>query len=163
MTNKNEVFKQGYHKLLLLLEHRWQESKSSDINQFVEQGMRAYRFASDITEQQLNEIETQLRVDLNAFVESVKFNPPHYRETPELLAMQGTLWQWLWQISDNSQVEWQGVADDIEHDGIYRANEVVGLGRFECGKCHHQMFYYHPDILPSCPECDGAEFKRVAL
>ena len=163
MANSSAVFKEGYHKLLLLLEHRWQESKSGDINKFVQQGLEAYRFSSDITEQQLNEIEQQLRQDLNAFVASLKYNPPTYRETPELLAMQGTLWQWLWQISDNSQIEWQGIADDIEHNGVYHSGEVVGLGRLECNKCRHQLFHYHPDILPSCPECDGTQFKRQAL
>lgn len=163
MAKNPAVFKEGYHKLLQLLQQRWQqqEHEQGDINQFIEQGMKAYRYASDINEQQLSEIENQLRADLTAFVGSLEHSPEHYRETPEFLAIQDTLWQWLWQISDNSQVEWQGIADDFEHDGIYHSGEVVGLGRLECYQCQHQLFYYHPDVLPTCPDCNNNKFKRV--
>ena len=69
VNNNSAVFKEGYHKLLQLLQQRWQQQPDQhDINDFVAQGMVAYRYASDISEQQLNEIEQQLRDDLTAFV-----------------------------------------------------------------------------------------------
>lgn len=164
MSNNSAVFKEGYHKLLQLLEHRWQQqSEPGDLNQFVKQGMAAYRYSSDISEQQLNEIENQLRVDLTAFIESMAPSTEDYRDSPQFLAIQGTLWQWLWQISDNSQVEWQELAEDFQHDGVYHSGEVVGLGRLECNKCKHHLYYYHPDILPTCPECNSNQFKRIPL
>jgi len=164
VKNNSAVFKEGYHKLLHLLQQRWQEQpEQHDINEFVEQGMQAYRYVSDISEQQLNEIEQQLRDDLTAFVEGKASDPSSGNQSLERLAMQETLWQWLWKISDNSQVEWQGVADDLQHAGIYQSGELVGLGRLECNKCQHQVFHYHPDILSTCTDCNNDTFIRQPL
>jgi|GEM_PF-334345 len=164
VNNNSAVFKEGYHKLLQLLQQRWQQQPDQhNINDFVEQGMVAYRYASDISEQQLNEIEQQLRDDLTAFVAEKSHQSGAGKQSLELLAMQETLWQWLWQISDNSQVEWQGVADDLQHHGIYQSGEIVGLGRLECKKCQHQLFHYHPDILPTCSDCNNDTFIRQPL
>ena len=165
MDNKMTVFKEGYHKLLQSLEQRWQRQDKSmaDINEFVEQGMQAYRYASDINSEQLQEIEQQLKVDLTAFIDSIEQSPEGYSDSPQFLAIEGTLWQWLWLISDNSQIEWQGLADDFSHQGVYHSGEVVGLGKLECQQCQHSMSFYHPVLLSSCPQCDHQDFKRVSL
>ncbi len=38
-----------------------------------------------------------------------------------MLALKDTAWSWLADVTDRTQVEWQELADELEHKGVYRA------------------------------------------
>ncbi|MDP2560593.1 hypothetical protein [Psychrobium sp. 1_MG-2023] len=162
MANNQAIFKAGYHKLVESLQRRWLDSDGKEeLKDLITKGMAAYRFNSEISENQLIEIELQLKADLADFVSSFKQRQENYRDSPQFLAMEGALWQWLLAASDRNKLEWLELNEDIKHKGVYHSGDVVGLGHFACQNCKHQLHIYHPEILSSCTECNGEEFNRI--
>ncbi len=163
MANNRAIFKSGYHKLLESLQRRWQEQGESEtIEQLVTRGMQAYRFNNEISDAQLTEIEMQLKIDLTIYMQSIEelTNPVG---DPQQLAIEDTLWSWLVAASDKNQLEWSELQDDLEHKGLYNSHDIIGLGRFICSNCKHQVSIYHPQEIGSCIECNGTEFTRAPL
>ncbi|QLE86460.1 hypothetical protein FLM48_16140 [Shewanella sp. Scap07] len=83
--------------------------------------------------------------------------------SPTLIAVENTLWHWLSEITDRSQVEWHEVAQDFKHQGVYQSGEIVGQGVLICTGCNHEMKIEFPGVIPDCPQCDSEEFIREAL
>lgn len=163
MDTDKVIFKTGYHKLLQSLEQRWLESgKTLTLDALIKSGMQSYRFASDITEQQLLDIEWQLKIDLLEFIRTTRQNPALVN-SPHYLALESTFWQWALAISDKCQLEWLELTEDIKHDGLYQTNDVVGLGQFLCLNCSQSIAVYHPQALTSCSHCQGMQFRRIAF
>jgi len=73
------------------------------------------------------------------------------------------LWQVLSEITDKSQLEWQELAQDFKHQGIYFQGEVVGMGRYRCSHCLTHIDYTHPTELLACSHCGGVQFFREGL
>ncbi|KUM54501.1 zinc ribbon-containing protein [Rheinheimera sp. EpRS3] len=73
------------------------------------------------------------------------------------------LWQELSSITDKSQLEWQELAQDFKHKGIYYQGEIVGMGRYRCSHCLQHIDYTHPAELLACGECGGVQFFREGL
>lgn len=73
------------------------------------------------------------------------------------------LWHELSKITDKSQLEWQELAQDFKHKGIYYQGETVGMGRYRCSQCLHHIDYTHPAELLACLECAGVQFFREGL
>ncbi|WNO62065.1 zinc ribbon-containing protein [Rheinheimera sp. MMS21-TC3] len=73
------------------------------------------------------------------------------------------LWQALSAITDKSQVEWQELAQDFKHKGIYHQGEVVGMARYRCTNCLQHIDYTHPSELVACTQCGGIQFHREGL
>jgi DNA-directed RNA polymerase subunit RPC12/RpoP len=73
------------------------------------------------------------------------------------------LWQELSCITDKSQLEWQELAQDFKHQGVYYQGEVVGMGRYRCSHCLAHIDYTHPAELLACTECAGVQFFREGL
>ena len=162
MINNRAIFKTGYQKLIDSLQRRWIEGhKTEDIGSLVTRGMGAYRFTDEISNDQRLEIEMQLKIDLSVYFEMIKAQPIKYTDSPQYLAIEGTLWSWLLAISDKSQLEWLEISEDFKHDGVYDSGEVVGLGHLACYQCQHELIISHPEMLPSCPQCGGEKFKRI--
>jgi hypothetical protein len=72
------------------------------------------------------------------------------------------LWQALSHLVDKTQLEWDALREDIDHQGIYHAGEWVGFGVIECTKCHHQQHITHPTQLTPCDKCAHEGFHRHA-
>jgi hypothetical protein len=163
MIDDNVVLKADYHKLIQSLERHWLANKNSEtFEQLIERGMSSYRFSSDINEEQLRVIQRQLNIDLMAFIKDKRQNPT-FKDSPHYLAIETTIWQWALAISDKCQLEWLELSEDIKHDGLYQAGDVVGLGQFLCTNCSQTMAIYHPDVLTSCNHCLGVQFRRIAF
>lgn len=73
------------------------------------------------------------------------------------------LWQELSCITDKSQLEWQELAADFKHKGIYFQGETVGMGRYRCSSCLQHIDYTHPAPLLACSHCGGVQFFREGL
>jgi len=163
MSNDKVIFKAGYHKLLEFLQRRWLVHKNTEtLEQLVARGMNSYRFSSDISDAQLFEIEWQLKVDLIEFIKGNRQNPT-FKNSPHYLAIENTIWRWALAISDKCQIEWLELSEDIKHDGLYQAGDVVGLGQFLCTNCSRSIAIYHPEALTTCNHCQGTQFRRVAF
>ncbi len=74
-----------------------------------------------------------------------------------------SIWHGLLEITDRTQVEWKEVFDDLEHQGVYQAGEVIGLGILVCEKCGHREQFNHAQIIEPCTHCQHEEFTRVSL
>lgn len=73
------------------------------------------------------------------------------------------LWQGLSSITDKSQLEWQELAQDFSHQGVYYQGEMVGMGRYRCSHCMSHIDYTHPTELLACSQCGGVQFFREGL
>ena len=161
MSKEHSRLRDAYHKLLESVQEIWQQGDKQDApGSLLDKGREAFRSASDFTQKEYQDAEEQLSHDVHAFAESVQQAEDEFQGSPHYLAMQNTLWRWLAEISDKSQLEWHELAGDFRHHGVYHAGELVGLGLMECKNCHHTLHYYHPDLLPTCPDCDGTKFER---
>ena len=120
--------------------------------------------ASDMTKDELALIEAYLKRDMHTFSE-------HYQQAfendgdddvfREVIA--NSLWEQFAKITDTTQLEWKEIFRDIEHHGVYRAGEVVGLGVLQCEQCGHQTQHYHVGVLASCNKCGCNEFSRKSF
>ncbi|MEH8020048.1 MULTISPECIES: zinc ribbon-containing protein [Rheinheimera] len=73
------------------------------------------------------------------------------------------LWQELSAITDKSQLEWQELAQDFKHQGVYYQGEIVGMGRYRCSQCLNCADYTHPSELLACSQCGAVQFFREGL
>ncbi len=107
----------------------------------------------------------QATVDLTAyesrlFVETF-FRQQQDQQLPSLWPEQ--LWQQLSTITDKTQVEWQELPIDLQHQGHYLEGEVVGMGQYHCERCGAVQTHFHPAALLSCTECQHVRFIRQGL
>lgn len=122
---------------------------------FVEQ-LKAYIKAG----RELSAYETAL------FIETLKrqWQEQVQQPTAELPSLwPEALWQQLSCITDKSQLEWQELAADFKHQGIYFQGEMVGMGRYRCNHCLQHTDYTHPTELLACSHCSGVQFFREGL
>ena len=113
--------------------------------------------AEEVSEDELEKMRKYLRRDLQTFAEEM-----HSDEESSiwLATIKDTLWHSLTDITDKTQVEWAELAEDLSHDGIYRAHEWVGLGILCCTGCGHEQEIYHATRLTRCIECGNETFHR---
>lgn len=134
---------------------RAQQEQMDNLFAFSEQ-FKAYLKAG----KELTAYETQL------FIETLKrqwheLDEEHQDAPPSLWPE--ALWQELSLITDKSQLEWQELAEDFKHQGVYYQGETVGLGRYRCNNCMQHIDYTHPAELLACSHCGGVQFFREGL
>ena len=66
-------------------------------------------------------------------------------------------------ITDRTKVEWVELFSDLEHQGLYEAGEIIGLGVLVCENCGHKTEYTHPTEIIPCIKCGKKEFSRQLL
>lgn len=106
-------------------------------------------------------VEQFLKRDIANYLQEKNANDLSH--SPTVIAAENTLWHWLSEITDRSQVEWHEVTQDFKHHGYYQSGEIVGQGTMVCTGCGHEMRIEFPGVVPDCPECDCGEFTREAL
>lgn len=104
---------------------------------------------------ELTAYETQL------FLETFKRQSAEVEDTPSLWPE--TLWYELSLITDTTQIEWQELMQELEHQGQYRKGEDVGMGLYQCQQCLQHQAFYHPGQLEACVYCKGELFSRQGL
>lgn len=50
----------------------------------------------------------------------------------------------LLDITDRTKVEWVELFADLEHQGLYQAGDMIGLGVLICDQCGHKTEFNHP-------------------
>ena len=119
--------------------------------------------ASDMTKDELALISNYVKRDMKEFAQNYEESKTTFPDSPFYRLISDSMWHALLEITDKTQVEWKEVFDDLEHQGVYQAGEVVGLGVLVCEKCGHREQYNHAQIIQSCTHCDNNEFTRLSL
>jgi allophanate hydrolase subunit 1 len=154
--------KAKYQQWLNEFNRNLQQTEQQQLNNIVHvvDKLKAYLKAT----KELSAYETQL------FVETLKRQWQEHQqqdleneanEPPSLWPE--ALWQELSNITDKSQLEWQELAQDFKHQGVYYQGEVVGMGRYRCSHCLQHIDYTHPSELLACSQCAGVQFFREGL
>jgi predicted Zn-ribbon and HTH transcriptional regulator len=119
--------------------------------------------ASDMTKDELALISSYVKRDMKEFAQNYEESKTTFPDSPFYRLISDSMWHALLEITDKTQVEWKEVFDDLEHQGVYQAGEVVGLGILVCEKCGHREQFNHAQIIQPCTHCDNKEFTRVSL
>jgi hypothetical protein len=115
--------------------------------------------ANDMTKDEIALISAYLKADLKEF----SSNYEESKSGPFYLTLTNTMWQGLLEITDRTKVEWVELFQDLEHQGVYTAGEIIGLGTLICEKCNHKTEYTHAESIVPCIRCGHEQFTRQAL
>ncbi|MBO1518501.1 zinc ribbon-containing protein [Oceanisphaera pacifica] len=159
MDNQHKKKKSGYDAFVDDLHKRWQESENTSIKELVETTQAYMEAASDLTKDELALIAEYVKRDLVELEDS----GDEFRDSLFYRRIKETVWGWVSEITDKSQLEWQELATELTNNGEYQAGEVVGPGRYDCTLCAHSHEVTHPEVLTSCLECNHTAFIRRPL
>ncbi|MDF7680423.1 zinc ribbon-containing protein [Enterobacteriaceae bacterium ESL0689] len=151
---------QFYRELVLAFSERLREGER-DIDALLDQAKQKINHSGALTEHELASLMQAVRRDLQEFAHSYQENRDDLANSVFMRVIKQSLWQDLADITDQTQLEWHEMFDDIDHQGIYHSGDVVGLGNMICEICHYRMTIYAPEILPHCPQCGGDRFQRI--
>lgn len=154
--------RQGYEDFIAQLRKQWEETEEFQgerLNRMIARVQAYLEAAGDLTKDELALIAEYVKRDLGNYDEGKQEAP----ESAFMLALKDTAWSWLADVTDRAQVEWQELADELEHKGVYRAGDWVGLGVLVCDHCEWRHTVLHPEQLGTCPECGADEYHREPL
>ena len=152
----------GYEAFIAQLKKQWEETEEFQgerLNRMIDKVQAYLEAAGDLTQDELALIAEYVKRDLGNYDEGRAEAP----ESAFMLALKDTAWSWLADVTDRAQVEWSELADELEHKGIYRAGDWVGLGVLVCDHCEWRHTVLHPERLGTCPECGANEYHREPL
>ena len=152
----------GYEAFIAQLRKHWEETEEFQgerLNRMIARVQAYMEAAGDLTKDELALIAEYVKRDLGNYDEGKQEVP----ESAFMLALKDTAWSWLADVTDRAQVEWQELADELEHKGVYRAGDWVGLGVLVCDHCEWRHTVLHPEQLGTCPECGADEYHREPL
>ncbi|MDP5254217.1 MULTISPECIES: zinc ribbon-containing protein [unclassified Vibrio] len=132
---------------------------SGEWSKVMEKSTQVMTAASDLTKDELALIRAYINADLQDFAHQYQQS----QSSPFMLALNDTLWHHLLDITDKTQIEWQELFDDIEHQGCYQSGDVIGLGYLVCEECGHKVAYTHPTVIEACHHCHHDSFMRLPL
>ena len=153
--------RQGYEAFIAQLKKQWEETEEFQgerLNRMIAKVQAYLEAAGDLTQDELALIAEYVKRDLGNYDESRAEVP----ESAFMLALKDTVWSWLADVTDRAQVEWSELADELEHKGVYRAGDWVGLGVLVCDHCEWRHTVLHPQPLGTCPECGANEHHKEA-
>ena len=131
----------------------------SEINKVFETSEQVLNAANDMTKDEMALVSAYVKADLKAFSQELEEG----KSGPFYLTIANSIWQGLLDITDKSKVEWVELFDDLEHQGLYEAGDVIGLGTLVCDECGHKVTYTHPTVIIPCTHCHHTGFSRQAL
>ncbi|WP_417760395.1 zinc ribbon-containing protein [Shewanella sp.] len=164
MNEKSEKLLGLYQALLDQVAEQYRQDSSLSINglyQAITQSREYLALKTAATEEQLTLVEAFLKRDIAAFIKQKMDSDLSY--SPSVIEFENSLWHWLGEISDRSQVEWHELSRQFDQQGVYHAGDVVSQGTLSCTKCGNTMNIEFTDVIPECPHCDNREFTREAL
>ncbi|MGX9461842.1 zinc ribbon-containing protein [Shewanella sp. A14] len=164
MSGKSSALLALYKSLFEQVKAMFEEDNSltaKDLFDAVTKGKGFVKLKSHADDEELALVEEFLKRDIEAFLNDEHADDLSY--SPMVIGIENTLWQWLSEITDRSQVEWHELLQDFKHHGIYKSGEIINQGKLTCNKCGHQMQIDFPGVIPDCPKCDNNEFSREPL
>ncbi|MBL1378738.1 zinc ribbon-containing protein [Zobellella iuensis] len=159
MSEKDDQHKKGYEAFVEELHRQWQAAENTTIKELVEKTQAYMEAAGDLTKDELALIAEYVKRDLA----EVGHSGDEFRDSVFYRRISETVWGWLAGATDKSQLEWREFVQDLEHNGEYRAGEVVGPGQYDCTLCAHVHEITHPEVLTTCLECGHDSFIRRPL
>lgn len=150
---------QYYREWVAALSERLKNGER-DIDVLIESAEERLRAAGDLSAQEIEQVKQSVRRDLEEFARSYEENKEELGDGVFMRVIKESLWQELADITDKTQLEWREVFKDISHHGVYHSGEMVGLGHLVCEKCHYNLDFYTPEVLPLCPKCGHDQFQR---
>jgi hypothetical protein len=154
MPKRKAGYEEMFKDVVEALKH-----SSDEVNHVFETSEKVVEAANDLTKDELALVSAYVKSDLKEFAES-------YEESkggPFYLMVADSIWQGLLDITDRTKVEWVELFADLEHQGLYQAGEVIGLGILVCDECGHKTQYNHPTVIIPCTKCGGKGFSRQLL
>ncbi|MCX9559447.1 zinc ribbon-containing protein [Vibrio cholerae] len=129
------------------------------VNEIVESSAKYVDAVNDLTKDELALISAYVKADLKEFSQSFEQS----KSSPFYLMITNSIWQGLLDITDRTKVEWVELFADLEHQGLYQAGEMIGLGVLICDQCGHKTEFNHPTEIEPCSQCGGKAFSRQPL
>ena len=164
MSDKSTELLSLYEALIQQIKTQYGDDNSLTVKSLYQQTQSSKEYLA-IKEQakaeELALVEQFLKRDIASFLQEK--NAKDLSHSPTMITVENTLWHWLSEITDRSQVEWHEVAQDFKHHGYYETGEIVGQGTMVCTACGHEAKIEFPGVISDCTECDNGEFTREAL
>ncbi|MEZ9834213.1 zinc ribbon-containing protein [Vibrio breoganii] len=148
----------GYDELLSDVVETLKHSPD-EINNVIANSEKVVEAANDMTKDELALVSAYVKSDLQEFANNFEES----KSGPFYLMIANTMWQSLLDITDKTKVEWVEFFQDLEHQGVYKSGEIIGLGVLICEKCGHRTQYNHATEIQACPQCGHDEFSRQPL
>lgn len=164
MSDQSNALLSLYDALIEHIKTQYNENNSLTVKSLYRQVQDSTQYLAikqQAKEEELALVEQFLKRDIASFLQEQ--NASDLSHSPTVITVENTLWRWLSEITDRSQVEWHEVAQDFKHHGYYESGEIVGQGTMVCTACGHESKVAFPGILSDCTECDNNEFTREPL
>lgn len=139
------------------------ERSPEELNLWISTSEKYAEAAKDMTKDEMSLIASYLKRDLKEFSRDYEESKKSFPSSPFYQLTANSIWQGLLDITDKTRIEMFEMFDDLEHQGVYRSGEVIGLGILVCEKCGHKEEYNHASTIQVCTECGGEEFNRLPL
>jgi hypothetical protein len=159
MTNKKEYLIDIYQDLSNWLEEM-KEIQKPKIDEMIKQAKLYANAVESMSEEKVNQFTDNLKHDLHDFYQQ---NQSQVKHSTYLGLLNETLWSNLAQLTDKSQVEWAELVEDFEHDGQYKAGDIIGFGELVCQQCDEKVHILHVSEVVECANCGGENFIRLPL
>ncbi|TMO56253.1 zinc ribbon-containing protein [Pseudoalteromonas phenolica] len=148
----------GYKKWLDDFSYWLKDIKDHEVEDLVNQFVEKQQALKTFSEEKLKAYSHYLKRDLKHLED--EYRNPDDIAWQELKA--GMLFE-LAQLEDRTQLEWQALLKDFEHDGVYKAGEWIAMGQLVCKNCHHTTDVLYASEIKACSQCEHHEFSRKAL
>ncbi len=159
MTNKKEYLIDIYQDISNWLDEM-KELQKPKIIELVTRAKSYAKAAENMSEEKVNQFTDNLKYDLHDFYQQ---NQSQVKHSTYLGLLNETFWSSLAQLTDKSQVEWAELVEDFEHDGIYKAGDIIGFGELVCQQCDEKIHIMHVSEVAVCAKCGGDSFTRLPL
>ncbi|MGF1739580.1 zinc ribbon-containing protein [Vibrio profundum] len=154
MPKHEKGYEQRFQEIVDTLKH-----SPDELANVLENSGRWVHAANDLTKDELALISAYVKYDLKEFSD----NYADRKNGHFYLMIRDSIWQGLLDITDRTRVEWVELFADLEHQGLYHAGDVIGLGVLVCEHCGHKTEYIHPTKIIPCIQCGKSEFSRQLL
>ncbi|GIU07135.1 zinc ribbon-containing protein [Shewanella glacialipiscicola] len=164
MNDRSNVLLGLYQSLITEVKSQFLEDNTMTVKNLfnsVTQGKEFLRLKEQAGEDELALVEQFLKRDIASFLREQNANSLSH--SPTVITLENTLWHWLSEITDRSQVEWHELTQDFKHHGYYQSGDIVNQGIMVCTNCGNEMSIEFPSTISDCPECDNGEFTREPL
>ncbi len=104
----------------------WQAADPGEsLNRLIER-TQAYLIAAEtLTKDELALIAEYVEEDLREFEEA----PGGYKDSAFYNALQESIWGWLLELTNRTQLEWRAVLEEVRHKGALSGRRSHGTGR----------------------------------
>jgi len=132
--------------------------KEHEVDDLITKFIERQNALKAFSQHKINDYSYYLRRDLKEF-ETQRMNADDIA-WQELKA--GLLYE-LAQLEDRTQLEWQALLKDFQHNGVYNAGEWIAMGQLVCKNCGQTTEILYASEIKACSQCEHSFFIRKAL